>query len=561
VLPLVLIHGHGGDFTDWDGLIARYGTGRRVLRIYAADADTLLPGDLPMSCVIDCDYYRDSATSPLFDADSSGYGHGSIGGCPVPRTDAAASNYTSFYLPRVTRIIEGVRRATGSDRVDLCVHSMGNTVGRAYIRWASLGARSGTSKVRRMLGIAGVNRGINALEAAVDGSSMPPNEQHFAMGENAEMCYEYPAWGGQSYTGLLNDGWDAFCAQNDVHYAGLTGTGAQGNLIDPNPPPNPQILGITFKGLGSPWNQVFTSISNLDPATLARILPELVIFLQDPLQEINEALEPSDGVVRWESSRMDEAPFLGRDFFAIFEGDHGAEWDPEQTVHTSTFTSELCRQYFSTTVVHSSSLVSATLKLVDSPGKASFLALETTANGPLVSAQVVEEMLDASGNQVGSSWGYGVPVPDGFQRAFLSVPRGGGTRRYRLVVYSPDAEVSVQDGIALTLTDGALEVAPVTTLVSVNSQTVVGGAAVTATFASTAPASATSLGYSFRLDNGPWTPWSSAATFTASLAPGEHRLDARSRHAANGAGLLCEDAAGTGVGLFVNATGALTVQR
>ncbi|HZU99448.1 MAG TPA: hypothetical protein VFF73_22255 [Planctomycetota bacterium] len=553
VLPLVLIHGHGGDFTDWDGLIARYGVGRKVIRIYAADADLLKPGDLPLSCVVDCDYYRDSATSPLYDADASGNGHGSIGGCPVPRTDAYAGNYTSFYVPRVARIVEGVRRATGSDRVDLCVHSMGNTVGRAYTRWGSLDA-NGRSKVRRFLGIAGPNRGINALEAAVDGSSVPAGQEHFALGEDAEMSYEYPAWGGRSFTGLLNDGWDAFCAQADVHYAGLTGTGAHGNIIDPAPPPPPTILGITLTGLGNPWTTVFTSISNLDPPTLARILPHLLIFLQRPVAEIDEALGPSDDQVRYASSEMSDAPLLGRDFFAVFEGSHGDEWDPEQTVHTSTFTSELCRQYFSTGVL-SSGTATATLRLVDSPGKASFLALETTvANGPLVSAQVVEETLDASGNQTGSSVGYGVPLPDGFQRAFLLVPAGGGTRRYRVVLYSAEAEVFVQDPIVFSLTDGALEVAPLTTFVAATG----GASGVTATFASTASAAE----FSFRLDNGSWSPWGPPATFTTPpLATGEHRLDARSRHAANGAGLLCEDAAGTGIGLVLDASGGLSVLR
>lgn len=565
VLPLILIHGHGGDFSDWDGFIARYGKGRVVVpALYAADADVLQPGALPKSCVIDCDYYRDSATAPPFDADAAGRGHGSIGGCPVPRGDSYAADYTASYVSRIARIVEGVRRASGSDRVDFLVHSMGNVVGRAYIRWQSLGAQGGKSKVRRFLGIAGPNRGIDALEATIDGLRRPQGQEHMAMGEDAEMSYEYPAWGGRSYMDLLNAGWDAFCVQNDVHYAGLTGTGAFGEQIDPSPGPPPSFgNGIVLANLPNPWDSVTTAVSNLDGNTILDVLPHFLIAAQRPAAEIAEALGPSDDEVRFESSGMDQPPFLGRDFFAVFEGSHGDEWNPEQTVHTATFTAELARQYFAEAgVVHSATIARASLDLVDAPGRASFLALSTTVkNGPLVSAQIVEENLDASGTPVGAAVGYGVPIPDGDQRAFIAVPRGGGTRRYRLVLYGPDGAAQIQDGIVYHLTDGTPEVAPVTMLASVTSSPMAAGAVARVTFASSVPASEPSLEFSWRLDGGAWTAWAKGASHDVGpLAPGEHRLEARSRHAVNGAGLLCEDAAGSAVGLFVSPSLALVHQ-
>ena len=56
--------------------------------------------------------------------------HGSIGGCPVPRTDGLdTSYYTTSYADRLRRCVENVKRATGSKKVDLALHSMGGLVG------------------------------------------------------------------------------------------------------------------------------------------------------------------------------------------------------------------------------------------------------------------------------------------------------------------------------------------------------------------------------------------------------------------------------------------------
>src|SRR5581483_3558038 len=194
-------------------------------------------------------YYREGKATALYDPDANGRGQGSIGSCATPRDDGHQGEYPISYAARLARIVDGVRRATGSDRVDLACHSMGNLVGRAYTRWLS-DQGNGTRKVRRIVAGAGPQGGIDAVEALVDGLDNSHGPREFMIqGENMEMCSEYKGWGGRSYVDRLHDGWDNFCTGADVQYGGISGTGAFGAQVQrsgsgssaasPSPKPSP----------------------------------------------------------------------------------------------------------------------------------------------------------------------------------------------------------------------------------------------------------------------------------------------------------------------------------
>ncbi len=544
IVPLICVHGITADPSFWTPFLALYGQGRQVVpSLFALEADQLQPGSLPMASVVSAGYYQESETSPKYDT-----GHDSIGGEPVPRTDAYASQYTISYVDRLTRIVEGVRRATGSDRVDLVLHSMGNIVGRTYARWHSFGAANGLSKVRRIFSIAGPNRGINAVEAYSFGFDCTNPLDFMRLGEIAEMCYEYPGWQNKSLIDYLNDDWDGFCTQYGVSYGGISGTGAYGP--QDGPPGTTTVLTITGTILQNViqalWNK--QTIFDLEPFYLI-FWPNLIV------PESVAALGAGDHVVTLASSRLDQAPFGQAVFWSPVEARHDGNWNPEQSIHGSTFTSELAREFiWEGNVPAVASLASYSLTVVDAPNTASWIALETSATG-VTAAQLVEEVLDSSGNVVGGAQGYGAPIHDGFQRAFFSVPAGGGSRHYHLVLEAPDGPVATDD-VTVTLTNGALEVAPITTFVSATTS----GTAVQATFASntTDP----SLVFTFRLDAGAWTPFGASPTFdTPPLPPGEHRLEARCRDAANAAGLLADDARGCAIGILVDSSGNVTIRR
>lgn len=556
VVPLVLVHGITGSPADFDRFRELYGVGReRVPQLFAAEADRLSPGDLPRAVVVGAGYYQESQSTPRYDPDPSGRGTDSIGGCPSPRLDIYAGDYTHSYAERLARIVDGVRRATGSDRVDLACHSMGNIVSRAYILWHSDGAAGGTSKVRRYFSIVGPHRGINAIEAFSFGFVQPPQRAFMHQGEIAEMCYEYPDWSGQSFVDRLNGGWDAYCSSADVHYGGVSSIGPHGYQANPNG--GHQVSTTVVAG-------VQQALQSFGHGSVGDLTPFWLIAAPNVLSESVEALGPGDQVVRLASSRLDRAPFARADFWGPFECRHDGVWDPEQSMVSCTMTVEIARQYFEGTLSTAATVSSASLVLEDSPGHASWLALETSAQGgDLAGAQIVEEVLDANGNPVGGATGYGVVVHEGDQRAFVPIPAGGGDRRYRLVVYGPDGPLLPPSDVTLHLTDGALDAAPTTSFVAATpTPTRSGSASVQASFGSNAAPGDATLAFSFRLDGGAWTAWSASATFdTGTLGPGEHRLEARARHSTNGAGVLTEDSRGTAVGLFLDASGNLTVRR
>lgn len=546
VVPLVLVHGITAEPDVWEPFLELYGPGRVVVpALHAREADQLGAGTLPRSVVVAAGYYRESAATPKY-----GAGDASIGGAPVPRTDGNASRYPASYTERLGRIVEGVRRATGSDRVDLVCHSMGNLVGRAYTRWHSDGAQGGKSKVRRLLSIAGPHRGINAVEAYSVGFSRGPSEEFLRMGEIAEMCHEYRAWQGRSFIELLNDDWDGFCQRGDVSYAGASAIGAHGKQIDPT--------GTTALVIANVVLNVTQALVNRN--TIADLIPFSNIFMPALLlPESLEALGPGDRVVRLAISRLDGPPFQRAVSWSPFEGRHEGKWNTEQSILGATFLAELARLFVSEgSVPASASVARAELVLVDAPGTASGLALETDATG-VVSAQIVEERLDKSGKPLGGARGYGCPVPFGARRVIFRVPAGGGDRRYRLVLYGANGPALTKD-VTFTLTDGALEAETRTVFAGALARTAGAGAIVEATFASNTLDP--SLSFSFRLDGGAWTTASASGTFTTpALAEGEHRLEARASHAGNAAGLLAEDLRGAAIGIGVDASGKVTVRR
>jgi hypothetical protein len=554
IYPLVVVHGIDGDPSTMAVFGALQGEGRAIVpALYAAEADQLQPGSLPVSCVVGAGYYKESVSDVLYDPDPNGVSHGSIGGNPTPRTDPFAANYTTSYVERLGRIIDGVRLATGSDRVDIACLSMGNIVSRAYCRWHSLGARGGGSKVHDMFLIAGPQRGLNAVEAYAIGWDRTPDEFFMRQGEIAEMCEEYPVWSGASFVDELNQDWDAFCAANGVTYAGVSGTGAYGNQVDPQGNP-------VIDTIATIVPNVVAAIIN--SGTVADLDPYYKIFWPDLIPEIATALsKPTDGVVRLALSRLDQPPFGRTYLWAPLEVRHQGEWNPEQSVTGSTVTSILARTFFDRTLGPIATVTTFDAVLVDAPGKASWIALESNASADTAGAQLVEEVLDASGNPTGGAVGYGAPVPAGAQRIFVAVPPGGGNRRYHAVLYGTNGALATRD-VTFSLTNGALDSMPVTAFVGATSQLVGSSPAATVTFGSNAAPSDPTLRFSYRFDGGAWSPLTTSPTFvTPPLGVGEHRLEARSQQSTNGAGLLCQDTRGVVVGLVVDANGALSVRR
>jgi hypothetical protein len=553
VYPLILVHGIAGDPSDFAVFESLMGEGRVVVpELYAFEADQLKAGTLPASCIVGAGYYKERTTDPKYLPDANGVSHGSIGGSPLPRTDPWATSYTQSYVERLSRIVEGVRRATGSDRVDLVLHSQGNIVGRGYTRWRSSGARSGGSKVHDIFMIAGPQRGLNAVEAYSVGWDRTPDIAFMRQGEIAEMCQEYDVWSGQSYVDQLNDGWDAFCAQNDVSYAGLSGAGAHGTQVDPQG-------NIVVNTIAVIVGNIVGALIN--QTTIADLKPFYDIFWPKLIPEAADALETSDGVVRLALSRLDGPPFGRTYLWAPLETRHTGTWNPEQATTGSTVTSELARTFFGRSLGAVAQVATFDAVLVDAPGKASWIALESTVSADTMGAQLIEETLDTSGNPVGGAVGYGCRVLSGTQRVFFQVPATGGARRYHAVLYSAYGSIATRD-VTVHLTAGTQDTPPVTTFVGATSKPVDGWPAVQATFASNAGPQDKTLGFSYRLDGGVWSAFTQSPSFTTPpLGPGEHRLEVRSQHSTNGAALLCQDERGVAIGLAVDARGGFQVRH
>src|SRR5687767_1215378 len=85
-LPLVIVHGLAGSTEQPARLARRIARGRPVLEAYPADVEALPAGSLPRDAILCVGYYREATGAPLYHADRLPIA-GSIGGCPVPRTD------------------------------------------------------------------------------------------------------------------------------------------------------------------------------------------------------------------------------------------------------------------------------------------------------------------------------------------------------------------------------------------------------------------------------------------------------------------------------------------
>src|SRR5207302_1438938 len=100
--------------------------------------------------------------------------------------------------------------------------------------------------------------------------------------------------------------------------------GAHGAQVAPPPPPGappptpspPGPFGINLSG---PFQDVWNAILGVNLVTFPDAIPYWMVIVPDLLPELTDALGPSDGTVRVAISRMDQAPFLGHDFYATFE--------------------------------------------------------------------------------------------------------------------------------------------------------------------------------------------------------------------------------------------------
>jgi pimeloyl-ACP methyl ester carboxylesterase len=544
-VPIVLIHGITGDPSNFGPLMDRLTPGRTVVRaLYAAEADALAPNSLPPDAVVACGYYREHASDTKYTPDAQGLSHGSIGSCPVSRLDGLdVSYYTVSYAARIKRCIEGVKRATGRDRVDLVCHSMGGLVGRAYTHWLSVDA-SGHCSVRRIFLVASPSRGVNALEALGFGIARTGNQEFMRLGEMVELCYEARIYGGKSFVEQLNGDWDAFCAAHGIRYGGVS---AYGGTLDIS------MINTFLAALPTlSWTQIGAS------ALL------MAVLWGDIPRETAEALGATDGTVRIESSRLDEPPFTGADFWSVYQAEHDDEVDSEHGIAQCTFSAEVVRTYLMSDgrLPRGATVGAIDLAPVDAPGRATWLVAHVGDQGPpALAAQLLEETLDSTG-AVTSNWTYGCPVAAGDQHLMFPVTKGGGTRRYTLITYGDHGPIGQVAGLVLKLTDGALETTPLATIGAVAVIPGSPGPSVQANFSSNAAPNDPALRYRVRLDGGDWSKWTTQTSYgSPPLAPGIHRVEVTARHSSNAAAMTVDGMVAAGVDLIVRSSGNVKVVR
>ncbi|MBI3723756.1 hypothetical protein HY251_07375 [bacterium] len=547
-VPLVLVHGHLSSADEFLPLIANLGPGHTSAGVLtAADADALAPNSLPPDVIVAFEYYKESPSSAIYDPDSLGKSHGSIGACPVPRDDGLDGHYTVSYAQRLKRCVEGLKRATGRSRVDIYTFSMGGTVARAYTRWLSVDA-SGQCSVRRLLlGDSGM-RGHSALEslASYTREAQDPALAFMVEGEVAETCGECRIYGGKSFLEVLNDDWDSFCVANGIHYGGISGTGAV--------PPSSTLAGRFATWV--PVAQTFPYPSTLATQVMVKAMTE------NFSQEAAALSDPNDGTERFSVTRLDQPPFSTADFFTTYEGDHTGPG--ERGIRASVFAQECIRGYLfgNGRVPDAATVTTLSLTAVDAPGKATWLLARIQGGAAsALSGQLVEKQLDASGNTTAIR-SYALPVGPGDERLMFVVEPGGGTRSYRLVVYGARGPVATLDGIVLSLVDGATETAPLATILDATATATPDGVVVHGTVTSNASSNDTTVRYRVRFDYGAWSPYSTeTSSDSPAFKPGVHRVDVLTRSSSNAAGVLVDGAVSTGLDIVVDGSGGVTIVR
>jgi len=547
-VPVIFVHGITSDpVENWGALLPRLARGRQVFpEIYAAETDQLPTGGVRPDSLFAFGFYRESAASPKYYADR----HprlSSIGGCPVPRTDPHAAQYTTSYAAQLDRAVENVCRATGSERVDLVCYSLGGIVGRAYTRWLSLKAPGGGSRVRRLLTVGTMNHGLNSLEATTlviaKGSAGP----HLAQGEAAEINNQCDYWGGRSFIDHLDDGWDAFCAQSGIAYAAGYGTG--NSIFDS------ALLQHIMTTLGQYSASIMTAL-------LVHPTPTFDIAAAG-----QEAMGDGDGVVRAASSRMDPGHHPGVRFNATYYGTHALLGDEERTLYASTWMEELVRAFIFDGRASGAALAGTGAVRAVSGAEASWIALEVdvTAGDPLAAQALLRTKLGQFLVPFAPTFGvgthaFGLPLRPGTQRLMLD-PAGIPDGEYRCEVrlFGLEGTASVAP-VQLRIDRAGKPAAPSPSpTIGTPTANVAGGVDVPV---SVDPSSGELL---WALDDGSGASWSAPTApgllSLTPLAPGSYELQVRAMAAPNAAGISVESARPATVRLVKDAAGTLSVHR
>ncbi len=572
VRPLVLVHGIVGSPRNWDPVIDDLGRGRVSFRdAYAAEIAALPSGSVSRSSVWAVGYYkRSAADAPYFGGQSS------IGGCPVPRTDQGAGLYPVSYVSVLAEAVAGILRATGASRVDMVGCSMGGVVSRAYLRWGG-----GETRVRRYLLLESPSRGLNDLEAvalALDADKEPFQR----WGEIAELARDYPAWQGRSYMRRLNDDWDSWVTSHGVTYGNLYGAGHTAI--------NPSTFGMALDAAkkylaGSPAAPAPPAPASPSPALPAPAPPspllgttsiwdalkQALVFLDwtrlDIVRDVGEILSDADGFVRVSSGSTKAGPeFPGAVFDSRFRGVHMDRGRLEETIQWCTNTRECIRRFVIQGRVPTASLVAADLRVVKAGGFAPWLLLDyELSGGEGFSVQVVTEdearwnLRQALPALPDEPVVHAAPIFEGRHRIRLDGEPSG--RRVAKVYFYDATGILAELGplhLDVPSAQAGPELAPRTTLHSWRP----GGARATVSVTSNAAGAECSWRLvSAKGDASLWSAWSAASSFTLGPLPaGTYELAIRSRHAANYANELVEEARPLVLGASVEGSGRLVIK-
>jgi hypothetical protein len=476
---------------------------------------------------------------------------------------------------------------------------MGGVVTRAYIKYRSGHGPGGQSRVRRYICAISPNRGLNDLEATF----VALKERTFQRwGEVAEMARDYPGWSGQSYMHELNDGWDAWAVSHGVSYGGMFGIGHSiitdttlqqaidvfNWLIGNSSSPSSHIPGSgsgTGTPAGTPLGQGGTPSPPLAPppsgtalgtgtGTQLQAVAQSLIFI-DPTRlnlagDLQEALSDGDGFVRASNASLAAGPeFPSRRFDMCYHGLHLDRGQPEEVIQFSTNARELTRRWcIEGRTPRGSTLASANVKCVAAGGQASWLEVDYDLQGSdgVGVELVTEDLAKWTAHQAlpilaDDPTVYGAPAFEGSHTLrFDGDP--AGQRVATLYVYDVDGVVGQVGPIFYSGTPGLTgEVAPLT-----SASTIASGKTATVTLAS----NGASAEFSYRLvaitdpptAPGAWSAWSGSNTVTlSSLSQGTYELFCRSRHSANAASVLVEERDPLELGVSVDASGTINVQR